>query len=196
MSMSPPEMTPDGMQPSPKPGTSTGTKVLIILAIVFGVLLLLCCGGVIGFVFWAQSYMTESFSEDPAKVATVTQEIAQLDIPEGLDPTASVDMTLQARYKIGRCLARLQRTDEALGCYMKIVYGYLDEASRDVRNPAAAELWFTRAAFDAVEILAAAGRWKEAVRVLMRVVEAGVPAAAEAKARADRIRLKHWIMFY
>ena len=92
MSMSPPEMTPNGMQPSPKPGMSTGAKVLIVLAIVFGILLVLCCGGVIATFFYLQSYAAESFSEDPAKVAAVTQEIAQLDIPEGLEPAGSVNM--------------------------------------------------------------------------------------------------------
>jgi hypothetical protein len=37
-----------------------------------------------------------------------------------------------------------------------------------------------------------AGRWPEAARIYGRVAESGVPAAAEARARMERIRQEHW----
>jgi len=94
MSMPPPEMSPDEMQPRPKPGMSTGTNVLIALAVVFGALLVLCCGGAAVSFYFLQSYIAESFSDDPAKVAAITGEIAQIDIPDEFDPTASINMNV------------------------------------------------------------------------------------------------------
>lgn len=93
MSMSPPEMTPEQMQPQ-KRGMSTGAKVLIALGIVFLVLFVLCCGGVFLVGYLGVSYFGETISQDPAKIATVTDEITQIEIPEGLSPQMSMDMKI------------------------------------------------------------------------------------------------------
>jgi hypothetical protein len=67
---------------------STGTKVVLILLIVFGGLALLCCGGgVLAFV-----YFNKSVSADPKVIGQVTQQIARIDIPAALKPTGSFDM--------------------------------------------------------------------------------------------------------
>ena len=87
-------MNPNWDQPPARPGMSTGTKVLIVLAIVFGVLVVLCCGGLTAMMYWGQQYMAEAISEDPATVQRATESIADIDIPDGLRPTASFNMKI------------------------------------------------------------------------------------------------------
>lgn len=86
------EMGPGGMQPPPKSGMSTGAKVLIALVIVFGGLLVLCCGGAIGLVYYGRSYVADMVSKDPATIARATHEITEIDVPDELGPSASVNM--------------------------------------------------------------------------------------------------------
>jgi len=72
-------------------GMSGTSKVFLAFGIGCGVLVLLCCGVIgIGGYFTA-NYAQNSFSEDPAKVREVTDEIAQINIPEVLEPKASID---------------------------------------------------------------------------------------------------------
>ncbi len=104
---------------------------------------------------------------------------------------APVDLRLQAGYKIGGCLEKMGRAAAALDRYMEVVYTFLQE----VDPPAEATVWFTRAAFGAAALQERAGRWKEAVGIYRRVVDAAVPAAAEARDRMERIRQEHWVLF-
>lgn len=78
--------------PPPRQGMSTGTKVLLILAIVFGILLVLCCGGVIMLGWWGQSYATKAMSNDPAKIRALTQELLPMTVPAELQPQQMLDM--------------------------------------------------------------------------------------------------------
>jgi hypothetical protein len=80
------------------------------------------------------------------------------------------------------------RAAAALDRYMDVVYAFLQEEA----PPAEANVWFTRAAFGAAALQENAGRWPEAARIYGRVADSGVPAAAEARARMDRIRQEHW----
>jgi hypothetical protein len=72
-------------------GMSGTSKVVLAFGIGCGVLLLLCCGviGIGG--YFAANYAQDSFSEDPAKAREVTDEIAQINIPDVLEPKASID---------------------------------------------------------------------------------------------------------
>jgi hypothetical protein len=94
MSMNQHEMPSDGMQPPQKPGMSTASKVLIVLGIVFGVACVLCCGGGIGFYFFAKSYIADAISKDPVKIAAVTEDITLIEIPDELAPTVSINMKI------------------------------------------------------------------------------------------------------
>jgi hypothetical protein len=94
MSTTGPEWTPEGTQPPRKPGMSTGAKVVIILLVVFGVLVVVCCGGVIGIGMFAKKAVTDMFSEDPTVVAAKTEEITEIEIPEGFEPAGSFDMKI------------------------------------------------------------------------------------------------------
>jgi hypothetical protein len=92
MSTDQPYMSPEGMPPYQKPGMSTGTKVLLILGIIFLVLVVLCCGGGLA-LFWAgASYMKDAFSDDPQVVRRVTGEIVDIEVPDKLQPQFSVNM--------------------------------------------------------------------------------------------------------
>jgi len=125
--------------------------------------------------------------EDPARY-----EEALLSYRTLLDfAGAPADLRLQAGYKVGRCLEKMGRSTAALDRYMEVVYSFLQES----RPPAEAAVWFTRAAFGAAALQEGAGKWKEAAGIYRRVADSGVPAAAEARARMERIRQEHWVAF-
>jgi hypothetical protein len=90
MSMTPPEIGSEAPPPPPKSGMSTGAKVLILLGILAAVLVLLCCG-VGGFFVYKMRNMA---SDDPATIAAKTDEMTEIEIPEGLDPVMSLDVSI------------------------------------------------------------------------------------------------------
>ncbi|MEZ6146732.1 MAG: hypothetical protein R3B91_15210 [Planctomycetaceae bacterium] len=71
----------------PKPGMSTGVKVLIGFMIVGGVAVLVCCGG-IAFFGYKFAQMT---TEDPEEIRTIQEGIADIDVPDTLTPKAGVN---------------------------------------------------------------------------------------------------------
>jgi TolA-binding protein len=111
-------------------------------------------------------------------------------------PKAGLDLALQAEYKTGRCLEKMGKADEALEqYYAKVIVRYFAERQKGVWHTEAAKLWFTRAAFNAAAILEAQQDWRQAVRVLDRIVAAGVDGEDEARAQIARIRAEKWWMF-
>lgn len=78
----------DGGQRAAKPGMSTGMKVLLILLGIGGVFVLACCG--IGIYFFSQIQV----EEDPAAVARITREIAEIEIPEQFEPEGAFGMNV------------------------------------------------------------------------------------------------------
>jgi TolA-binding protein len=112
------------------------------------------------------------------------------------DSKAGLELRLQAEYKIGRCLEKLGRKAEALEQYYnKVIYRYLEESLKTGAQNSAAAVWFTKAVFAAADILEAQKEWRQAVKILERVTEAGVSASRDAQARIDRIRKEHWILY-
>ena len=105
---------------------------------------------------------------------------------------AGRDLKAQAEHKMGRCHEKLGQRDEALERYMNVVYAYLKDLER---GDAGSPVWFTRSAFNAAAIKERDGQWREAVNIYKRVVQAGVPASAEAQERIEKIRLEHWVLF-
>jgi TolA-binding protein len=109
---------------------------------------------------------------------------------------AGPDLAIQSKYKIGRCLEKLDRTTEAFEqYYLKVMVPYLDERAKGVWHTEACKLWFTRAAFNAADIMEAKKDWNGVVSILERAVSADVPAAAEAKERIKKIKSEHWWNF-
>ena len=126
--------------------------------------------------------------DEPARYQ---EAIASYQVVQG-SPRASKDLKWQAEYKIGRCKEKMGQPAEALEHYVSVVYSYLDDAKTgDAGNP----VWFTRAAFNAAAIKEAEEKWREAANLYKRVIEANVPAAAEAKQRVEKIRAEHWELF-
>jgi TolA-binding protein len=127
-------------------------------------------------------------SEDPSRYEEALASYRSL--LEGEQTTPAVQ--LQAEYKVGRCLEKMGRGDEAFTHYMNVVYNYL---SHQLRQESPGAVWFTRAAFSAATIKESESRWREAVNIYRRVIEAGVPAAEDARRRIQQIRMEHWFFY-
>jgi hypothetical protein len=81
-----------------KQGMSSTAKVLLILGAIAGVGLLACCGGGVYFGFKAkdvfQEFAKNAISSDPAVIRQRTQEIVHIDIPEGFEPSQSLQFSM------------------------------------------------------------------------------------------------------
>ncbi len=88
MSMNPPPADLEFDTPPPaRRGMGTSAKVLLTLGIVFGVLLVVCCGGIGIYVY----SVGRSFTTDPAAVRKVTAKIATVDVPRQFTPVVAGD---------------------------------------------------------------------------------------------------------
>ena len=113
------------------------------------------------------------------------------------DARAAFELVLEGAYKVGRSLEKLDRAQDALDQYhAKVMVKFLEAKDAGEWLGPEAEMWFTRASFNAAEILEARGDWSGVVRILERVVQAGVPAADETRARIQKIRSEHFWLFY
>lgn len=102
---------------------------------------------------------------------------------------ATPEMLLQAEFKLGRCLEKVKRVDDAIDqYYTRVILRFIDDRSRGVWYDEAAATWFTRAAFQMADLLVQKGQTEAAGRVLQRVVQAGVPGQVEARQRLERLQ--------
>lgn len=90
----------------PRRGMSTGTKVLLILGGIFGVLALACCG--VG--FWIFNKFSKSVTNDPERVVAIQQEMVSIDVPPDLPPRAGMDLDFW-RFKIKVAVFSTQALD-------------------------------------------------------------------------------------
>ena len=105
-------------------------------------------------------------------------------------------LVLEGEYKIGRCLEKMGREQAAVEHYYEhVIVRFLTESEQGVWHGEGARSWFARAAFNAVDLLGAKNDWRRAIRILERVVEANVPASAEAAERLATIRSRHWWLY-
>lgn len=112
-------------------------------------------------------------------------------------PNVNLDLVMQAEYKIGKCLEKLGRTAEAFEqYYLKVIVRYFEDWEKGVWHNEASKVWFTRAAFNAADIMEARKDWQRVVSILERIISANVPAAEEARERIRKIRAEHWWLFY
>lgn len=81
---------PDYAREEPRQGMTTGTKVLLVIAGLMGVMLLLCCGGI----FWFGSRLSNSVTEDPAEIAKIRESISSIEVPEGFEPQAGANINM------------------------------------------------------------------------------------------------------
>jgi len=95
MSTQEPYVDPNEMHIQPqKQGMSNSTKTLLIVGIIFGILILLCCGGLVGGGIFMGSYFKDAMSNDPVVIAARTAEFAEIEIPSQLAPVMSLNMTI------------------------------------------------------------------------------------------------------
>ncbi len=92
MSMDQSPVPPDWAQPPVVKRMSTATKVLIALGIIFAVMILFAFAAVLLIAYYGHKYMSQSVSNDPVRIVAVSDELARIDVPDGLAPQVSLDM--------------------------------------------------------------------------------------------------------
>ncbi len=110
--------------------------------------------------------------------------------------TSRHDLIMQANYKIGRCLEKMGRQKEALSHYYnEVILQYFEDKEKGVWQDQLSKVWFTRAAFNAADIMEGNKDWRGVVSILERVMDARVPAVDEASERIERIKSERWWLF-
>ncbi len=75
-----------------KRGMSGGTKVLLVLGIIFLVCIVVCCGGGIIASFVIGQAAKDMVTEDPVVIAQRQADTLDIQIPDAFEPQASMDM--------------------------------------------------------------------------------------------------------
>lgn len=110
---------------------------------------------------------------------------------------ARPDLILQAHYKIGRSLEKLDRRDDALEqYYTNVILRYFENRGKGVWHDQHAKVWFTRAVFNAADVMETKRDWRGVVNILQKAIQAGVPAAKQAHDRIEAIKSERWWLFY
>lgn len=110
---------------------------------------------------------------------------------------ASLDDVLQAEYKIGRAMQKLERPTEALDqYYARVMIPFLVARDEGKALNESAQLWFSRASMSAADIVEELGDLRRLVNILGRVADAGVAISGEARERITAIREDNWWLFY
>ncbi len=106
-------------------------------------------------------------------------------------PSLTPALALQLRYKVGRCLEKMKRIDEAIDqYYSEVMIRYQGERAKGVWFDETSASLFVRAAFNIAELYEQKGQPAQAVGVLQRVLQSGVPGGEEARQRIERLRKK------
>jgi len=105
MSVNQPEINPNWPATPPKPGMSASMKLILGLGVGCGVVVVLCCGGLFISGFLLQAQLAKMISDDPETVVATTQKIAQIDIPDDLEPAFSADIKLPVVGSVASCVA-------------------------------------------------------------------------------------------
>ena len=70
---------------------------------------------------------------------------------------------------IGRCLEKTGETDQALEQYYRnVIVAYFEDREKGVWHSEGAKLWFSKAAWSAVDVLEARKDWRKAVSMYCR----------------------------
>ena len=105
------------------------------------------------------------------------------------DPDTTAPWRNQALYKKGRCLGRQGLNDQALSAF----YDVLNAPAKPGAQQQPDFFWFDKAGFDAASMLEAKAQWPGAISILEKVAQAGGPRSAEARKRAEQLRLEHFV---
>ena len=100
-------------------------------------------------------------------------------------------LTLQLQFKAGRCLEKMKHIDDAIDqYYSEVIIRYQNERQRGTWFDEMSTSLFVRATFNVAELYEQKGQPEQAVRVLQRMIQAGVPGEEEARQRIERLRTK------
>ncbi len=102
-------------------------------------------------------------------------------------PDVTASWRNKALYKKAKCLENSDRKAEALAAYYDVLQ---PQAATDAEPE---YFWYYKAGFDAARILEAQEQWKSAIGIYEKIANLEGPRAAEAKSRADQLRLEHFI---
>jgi len=112
------------------------------------------------------------------------------------NPNAGLDLALEAEYKIGRCLEKLGRNDEAVEqYYTRTVVRFMEAREKGAALNEDAKKWFLRACYNLADIFETRKAWRQVVSIFERVVSAGLPLPDETRERIRRIRTEYWWLF-
>lgn len=104
-------------------------------------------------------------------------------------PETSPNLTLTLNYKIGRCLEKLRRPDEALAHYYdKVILCYQDEVQQRGWVDDASTTIYVRTIFSVADLFEQKGQPDNAVNILLRIVQPRLPGEEEARLRINRLR--------
>ncbi|QDU40487.1 hypothetical protein Mal4_48450 [Maioricimonas rarisocia] len=81
---------PDYAREEPRQGMSGGMKVLMVMLVLGGVMMLLCCG----VFFWFGTRLSNAVTEDPDEIAEIRELIATVDIPEDFTPQVGMNINM------------------------------------------------------------------------------------------------------
>ena len=96
---------------------------------------------------------------------------------------ATPELKLKTHFRMAGTYTVLKKNDAALEHYLKAFYAYL--ADRD-KLGASAVNYFTRSGFLAAELFVDQGEYGKARNIYRRIIQSGVPAAAEAETRLSK----------
>lgn len=106
-------------------------------------------------------------------------------------PSLTPMVALQLHYKVGRCLEKMKRLDEAIDqYYSEVMIRFQNERARGVWYDETSTSLFVRSAFNIAELYEQKGRPDQAVSVLQRLIQSNVPGGDEARQRIERLRKK------
>lgn len=105
---------------------------------------------------------------------------------------ASLELRIQAMFKIGRTLNALDREGEARSRFLKMLHLYMRHRGR---LGAEAGAWFVRGVAETAQSYERMGEYREAIKVYRLLVESGLPQAGEGARRIEDLRREHLILF-
>lgn len=122
-------------------------------------------------------------TQDPANYKRAMEFYEQV----AAQPEAAAHWRNQALFKKGMCLEKLHLPEEALATFYQIV----DDQSHTERQREF--FWFYKAGFNAARLLEQNSKWEAAAAIYEKLAFAGGGRSEEAKARLNRLRLKHFL---
>lgn len=115
----------DYSEPSSRPNSGCGTKLLLGLGIATAVgIVVLCAGG-----YFMYQKMKDSITNDPVEVQKISDEIVSVDLPDGLEAQFGMDLKIA-----GQGMSMAVFGDEDASVFVMSISAPYDPDSADVDN--------------------------------------------------------------